>query len=133
MNTILEYINMAGQWFVGYSFTILIQSSILIAILLLVDFALRKKVRAVFRYWIWMLVLVKLVLPISLSTPVSLGRWFGDELACMNISQSAKDTEATVDAKVILDDKAIVSTEVAAEAETEFVPAIISTFMDSPL
>ncbi|MGD8787702.1 MAG: M56 family metallopeptidase, partial [Phycisphaerales bacterium] len=133
MNTILEYINVAGQWFVGYSFTILIQSSILIAILLLADFVLRKKVRAVFRYWIWMLVLLKLVLPISLSTPISLGRWFGDELAYMDINQSAEDTEATVNAEATVRAEPIVNTEVTAEAETEFVPAIISTFIDSPL
>ena len=39
-----------------------------------------RKVRAVFRYWIWMLVLVKLVLPPSLWSPVSIGTWFGDTL-----------------------------------------------------
>ncbi|MGE5297520.1 MAG: M56 family metallopeptidase, partial [Solirubrobacterales bacterium] len=41
---------------------------------------MRRKVRAVFRYWIWMLVLVKLVLPPSLGSPVSVGTWFGDRL-----------------------------------------------------
>jgi len=58
----------------------LIQSSLLIGILLLADTLLRQRVRAVFRYWIWMLVLVKLVLPPSLGSPLSLGTWLGDKL-----------------------------------------------------
>ena len=61
MNTIVEHINSAGRIFVEFALPMLIQSSVLIAILLLVDLLLRKKVKAVFRYWIWMLVLAKLV------------------------------------------------------------------------
>ncbi|MHC4298397.1 MAG: M56 family metallopeptidase, partial [Planctomycetota bacterium] len=81
MNATIEQINRTGQAFVEFALPMLIQSGVLILILLLVDLVLRKKVRAVFRYWIWMLVLVKLVLPTSLSSPVSVGRWLGDELA----------------------------------------------------
>ncbi len=80
MNTIVETINAAGRAFVGFSLPMLIQSSVLIVILLAVDAVLRRKVRAVFRYWIWLLVLVKLVLPPSLGSPVSVGTWFGDKL-----------------------------------------------------
>ena len=58
----------------------LIQSSLLILILLAIDAVLRKRVRAVFRYWIWMLVLIKLVLPPSPWSPVSVGTWVGDWL-----------------------------------------------------
>jgi hypothetical protein len=73
MNGVLEQINSIGEAFVEFAWPMLVQSSVLIAILLLIDFALRKRVRAVFRYWIWMLVLVKLMLPTSLSSPVGLG------------------------------------------------------------
>jgi beta-lactamase regulating signal transducer with metallopeptidase domain len=66
MNAVLEYINWMGKGFVGFAGPMLLQSSVLIIILLIVDLLLRKKVRAVFRYWLWMLVLAKLVLPISL-------------------------------------------------------------------
>ena len=93
MNEILEQINMTGQRFIEHAFVVLIQSSVLIMILLLADLLLRRKVRAVFRYWIWMLVLLKLVLPTSLSTPVSLGHLFGDELAYVDISQPATKAE----------------------------------------
>jgi hypothetical protein len=94
MNTILEHINTTGLRFVEYAFDVLIQSSVLIVILLLLDLLLRKKVRAVFRYWIWMLVLLKLVLPTSLSTPVSLGHWFGGKLAYVDISRITPKVEA---------------------------------------
>ncbi|MBN1507304.1 MAG: M56 family metallopeptidase [Sedimentisphaerales bacterium] len=80
MNAIVEIINAAGKAFVSFALPILIQSSVLIVILLATDVAIRKRVRAVFRYWIWLLVLVKLVLPPSLGSPVSIGRWFGEPL-----------------------------------------------------
>lgn len=80
MNAIVETINSAGRTFVEFALPMLIQSSVLILILLAVDILLRRRVRAVFRYWIWMLVLVKLVLPPSLGSPVSIGAWLGETL-----------------------------------------------------
>ncbi len=80
MNAIVEMLNTAGRAFVEFSLPMLIQSCVLILILVAVDAFLKRKVRAVFRYWIWMLVLVKLVLPPSLGSPVSVGMWFGDAL-----------------------------------------------------
>nr|MBC8394523.1 hypothetical protein [Deltaproteobacteria bacterium] len=90
MSATIEQINRLGYAFVEFALPMLIQSGVLILILLLVDLLLRKKVRAVFRYWIWMLVLVKLLLPTSLSSPVSLGRWFGDELAYVDMTAAPK-------------------------------------------
>ncbi|MBN1359079.1 MAG: carboxypeptidase regulatory-like domain-containing protein [Sedimentisphaerales bacterium] len=80
MNAIVQTINSAGQGFATFALPMLIQSSVLILILLLVDLALRRKVRAVFRYWIWLLVLVKLLLPPSLWSPLSVGSWVGQTL-----------------------------------------------------
>ena len=86
MNSIVDTINAAGRAFAGFALPMLIQSSVLIVILLVVDDILRKRGRAVFRYWIWMLVLVKLVLPPSLGSPVSIGAWLGDELEVPEVS-----------------------------------------------
>jgi hypothetical protein len=93
MNTVVETLNAAGREFVDFSLPMLVQSALLILILLAADILLRRRVRAVFRYWVWMLVLVKgppnainrvgdpkLVLPPSLGSPVSVGTWFGDSL-----------------------------------------------------
>jgi len=79
MDAVVEYMNLVGKGFVDYALEMLIQSSVLVLILLVVDSVLRKKVRAIIRYWLWMLVLAKLVLPASLSSPVSLGSLFGDK------------------------------------------------------
>ncbi len=86
MNVVVETINGAGGAFVDFALPMLVQSSVLVVILLLVDAALRKRVRAVFRYWIWMLVLAKLVLPASLGSPVSIGRWLGDPLTAPTVA-----------------------------------------------
>jgi len=80
MDNILTFLNTTGKSFVGFSISMLIQSSALIIVLLILDFLLRKKFRAVLLYCIWMLILVKLVLPTTLSSPTGLGYWFGDNL-----------------------------------------------------
>lgn len=80
MDGAITFLNMIGKSFVDYSILMLIQSSVLIVALLAIDLLLRKKVRAVFRYCIWMLVLVKLVLPTTLLSPIGLGYWFADVL-----------------------------------------------------
>ena len=96
MNAILEQINSAGLKFVEFALPMFVQSVVLIVILLLADFALRKKVRAVFRYWIWLLVLVKLVLPASLSSPLSLGYFFGDRLTYVDTTETPAEPQANI-------------------------------------
>jgi beta-lactamase regulating signal transducer with metallopeptidase domain len=88
MNTVFDYINSSGTWFVDFAAPMLLQSSVLVMILLLVDLVLRKKVRAVFRYCMWMLILVKLVLPSSLSSPVGIGNWLGYGLTTIPVAKS---------------------------------------------
>jgi len=102
MNAILERINSMGKVFVEFAGPMLIQSSALILILLLVDLVLRKKVRAVFRYWIWMLVLVKLVLPTTLSSPVSLGFLLPVEFPSLQVTETrtAGDAQPVLPAKM---------------------------------
>ncbi len=86
MNTLVQAINSAGQAFVDFALPMLVQSSVLILVFLLINLILRRRVRATFRYWIWMLILVKFVLPPSLWSPVSIGSWFGDELETPTVS-----------------------------------------------
>ena len=51
------------------------QSSLLIAALLALDLALHRRVRAAVRYALWLVVLLKLLLPPSLALPTSLAWW----------------------------------------------------------
>jgi endo-1,4-beta-xylanase len=75
MSNVLELINSAGKGFVEFAWPMLWQSGMLVVILLATDYILRRKIGAVFRYGLWMLVIVKLVLPTSLSSPVSIGQF----------------------------------------------------------
>ena len=88
MDSLVTFLNSTGKSFIDFAGGMLIQSSVLIIVLLILDFVLRKKVRAVFRYGIWMLVLIKLVLPTTLSSPTGLGYWFGDRFTIAEAEQS---------------------------------------------
>ena len=78
MNDLIILLNDVGRGFCNHAAGIFVQSSVLILLLLAVNVLLRKRVRAVFRYCLWMLVFVKLVLPTSLALPTSIAYWLGD-------------------------------------------------------
>ncbi len=78
INICLTGLNNVGQWFWGYASGVFIQVSVLIVLLLAIDLVLRKRVRAVFRYCLWMLLFIKLVLPASFALPTGVGYWLGD-------------------------------------------------------
>ncbi|MCF7975182.1 MAG: M56 family metallopeptidase [Phycisphaerae bacterium] len=75
MESVINVLNQAGATFVGFSWAMLFQSSVLIVVLYGVDLLIRRRVRAVVRYGVWMLVLVKLILPPTLSAPTGIGYW----------------------------------------------------------
>jgi beta-lactamase regulating signal transducer with metallopeptidase domain/protocatechuate 3,4-dioxygenase beta subunit len=80
MGGLVNLLNTAGGAFVTWAGPMLVQSSVLIVILAALDWVLHKRVRAVVRYWIWLLVLVKLALPPSFSSPSGLAYWVGGQL-----------------------------------------------------
>ncbi|HEX4070070.1 MAG TPA: M56 family metallopeptidase, partial [Planctomycetaceae bacterium] len=69
------------------------QTLVLVAALYLVDLALRRRVRAVVRYWLWALVLLKLLLPVSLRTPASAAYWFLREPAPVMMASTTPSRE----------------------------------------
>ncbi len=81
MGELVHWLNTAGGVFVAWSGPMLIQSSVLILILAALDLVLRKRVKAVVRYWIWLLVLAKLILPPSVSSPTGLAYWISSKLS----------------------------------------------------
>lgn len=78
VNSVIAGLNPMGQTFWANAAQLFVQSAVLIVLLLILDFFLQKRVRAVFRYGLWMLLLVKLLLPVSFSLPTSVGYWLGD-------------------------------------------------------
>lgn len=89
MTDLIDILNRTGDSFCGFALTMLIQSGILIVLLYLIDLLIRKHARAVFRYCIWMLIFVKLILPPTLSLPTGIAYWCN-----FDISPAASQTQA---------------------------------------
>lgn len=99
INTSITGLNNIGQGFWNYAVDIFIQSSVLIILLLIIDLLLRKRVRAIFRYCLWMLVFIKLVLPASLAMPTGIGYWLGNYTS--NESIISGPTEESEEARIV--------------------------------
>src|SRR5690348_15392305 len=75
MNVFIESLNAASEPFARFIGPMLWQSSLLILVVFAFDLALRRKVRAAVRYALWLVVLVKLVVPPTLSLPTGIAWW----------------------------------------------------------
>lgn len=75
MNLLIELLNRWGEQLPAFGWAMLWQSSLLILIVFCVDIFLRRHVRASVRYWLWIVVLAKLVLPPTLALPGSPAWW----------------------------------------------------------
>jgi len=75
MNTLIETLNRWGADAVHFAWPMLWQSAVLIAVLFAADLALRGHVRAAVRHALWLVLLVKLLLPPSLALPTSPAWW----------------------------------------------------------
>ncbi|HTU27291.1 MAG TPA: M56 family metallopeptidase, partial [Pirellulales bacterium] len=71
----ITLINRLGEVYWDFAWVMFVQVSVLACVLFVLDLVLRRKVRAVIRYWIWLLVFARLILPTDLRTPVSLAYW----------------------------------------------------------
>jgi len=89
---IIHPINSLGTGFLDLAVPMLIQSSILIVILLVLDFLLKNKIRAILRYCLWMLILIKLVLPTSLASPLSPGYYLKLKIPTIATTETTKVT-----------------------------------------
>jgi beta-lactamase regulating signal transducer with metallopeptidase domain/type II secretory pathway component GspD/PulD (secretin) len=75
MNTLIEALNASAAHALRFAWPMLWQSSLLIALLFALEPPLRRKVRPAVRYALWLVVLVKLLLPPSLALPTGPGWW----------------------------------------------------------
>src|SRR5512135_2033812 len=75
MNLLIETLNGWAEQCLGLAWPMLWQSSLLIGVLFALDVLLRAKLRPAVRYTLWLVVLVKLVLPPSLAFPTGAGWW----------------------------------------------------------
>ena len=75
MNSLIETLNRLGGHFMDFAWPMFWQSSLLIALVWAVDFALARKIRASVRHALWLVVLVKLLLPPTLALPTGAAWW----------------------------------------------------------
>lgn len=75
MNALITNLNSWGERFLNLAGPMLWQSSLLILVLFTLDVALRRKVRPSVRYALWLVLLVKLLLPPTLALPSSVAWW----------------------------------------------------------
>ena len=78
MDQLVVFLNDVGHRACDYAGAMFVQTVVLVAVLLLVDAILRSRVRAIFRYWMWMLVFAKLLLSPALALPTGAGYWLSD-------------------------------------------------------
>jgi beta-lactamase regulating signal transducer with metallopeptidase domain/protocatechuate 3,4-dioxygenase beta subunit len=75
LSSVIDLVNQAGSLFWRFASHMFVQTLVLVAVLFVADLVLRRRVRAAVRYWLWALVLLKLVLPVTLRTPASVAYW----------------------------------------------------------
>ncbi|HEV2970968.1 MAG TPA: hypothetical protein VGY55_13430, partial [Pirellulales bacterium] len=102
----VEFLNRFGESFWNFASGMLVQVTILVLVLLALELLLRHRVRAVVRYAVWLMVLVKLVLPVDLRTPASIAYWLPaghvgnsrplDQTLDAGLSASAVDREPAI-------------------------------------
>jgi len=77
LHNLISSVDSLSVAFWRHAGAMLVHSSILILALVALDATLRKHTRAAVRYALWMILLLKLVLPTGLTSPLSVGAWLG--------------------------------------------------------
>lgn len=78
---VLSFLNAVGAQAGLAALWITLQAAVLVGVLLAVDRLLRHRIRAALRHGLWMLVLLKFVLPPGFLSPTSLAYWIAPRLA----------------------------------------------------
>ena len=79
-NLLVTFLNAAGQTAVGAGLRMTFQAALLTALMLALDRALRDRARAALRCGLWMLVVVKFLLPTDLLSPTGLAYWIAPQM-----------------------------------------------------
>jgi beta-lactamase regulating signal transducer with metallopeptidase domain len=79
LNSVVNWVNRAGALHWDFASAMFVQTVALVAVIFLVELCLRRRARAVVRYWLWALVMLKLMLPVTLCTPASVAYWIVKE------------------------------------------------------
>jgi beta-lactamase regulating signal transducer with metallopeptidase domain len=75
MNSLIESLNQWGGQFLNFAWPMFWQSSLLIVLVFALDWLLARKIRASVRHALWLVVVVKLLLPPTLALPTGAAWW----------------------------------------------------------
>jgi len=89
MDTALSQMNLWAGQLVSTAWTLFCQTSVLMVLLFALDLGLRKQLRASVRYALWLVLLLKLVLPPTLALPTGIGWWVRQRAAAPEASHSS--------------------------------------------
>jgi beta-lactamase regulating signal transducer with metallopeptidase domain len=95
LNALVPFLNRAGDAAIQFAGDMLWQASLVIAVIFVLDLLLRNRARAALRYGLWLLVLVKLLLPPSLALPTGIGYW-------IQVTKPEQPTLAPITAPVVM-------------------------------
>jgi beta-lactamase regulating signal transducer with metallopeptidase domain/protocatechuate 3,4-dioxygenase beta subunit len=101
LTAVINLVNRAGALHWDFASAMFVQVVALVAVLGVVELCLRSRVRPVVRYWLWALVILKLMLPVTLSTPASVAYWVVKEpapVASTSIAPTIEIAPATTSA-----------------------------------
>jgi beta-lactamase regulating signal transducer with metallopeptidase domain len=99
-----EILNLWGEQALRFAWPMFWQSSLLILILFATDFLLRRKLRPAVRYGLWLLLLVKLILPPTLALPTSVAWWLRSSTT-PTLAAGERDPRASIQAFAAPDDQ----------------------------
>src|SRR5689334_23003272 len=75
MNSVVESLNLWGSQAANVAWPLFWQSSLLMVVVFALDLVLRHKLRAAVRYALWLVILLKLLIPPSFALPTSPTWW----------------------------------------------------------
>jgi beta-lactamase regulating signal transducer with metallopeptidase domain len=127
MNTFIETLNRTSEGLPHLAWQMFWQSSLIIAVVFALDLALRRKARAAVRYALWLVVLIKLLLPPTLALPTGIAWWLrpGERLPAV---VQAKEVVITYPDNVIPFHRPIISATLVPPAPRLSVQAWIFVF-----
>jgi beta-lactamase regulating signal transducer with metallopeptidase domain len=97
MNSLIETLNEWGGRFLDFAWPMAWQTALLITALLAFDFLFRRRVRASVRYALWLVVLVKLIVPPTLALPTSPAWWLHTNASLTPITPRIQNYSVTYD------------------------------------
>ena len=104
IDVLVSGLNTVGRGFCDYAAAMFLQVGMLVAVLLMLDLLLRRRIRATVRYWIWMLVFLKLLLPPGLSLPTGIGYWCGGHFSMLPAGGNDRFVERGTIAELVASD-----------------------------